>query len=252
MAMQEDAVFDRGRRIAGALMEPRMRAHVLRSIESFAAQPVAECPCCGRSAKFESFGLRLRMGANCPHCQSKERHRLFSLALREGFIGFDGCDVLHFAPEAIVERIVSQAGARHLVTADITPDRADRCLNIEQLDLPDGSFDRVICSHVLEHVDDTKALAEIKRVLRPGGYAVIMIPLVEGWDRTFEDPAITSEAERELFFGQDDHVRFYGADFRARVAASGLQLSEFTAGGREAPRFGLQRGEKVFKAYKHT
>lgn len=244
-------MFDRGRSILSAMRQPDARAHLLRSIRSYHAQPEAQCPCCGFVGRFESFGLRLRMGANCPRCQSKERHRLFSLALRDGFLNFANCEVLHFAPEMVVEDIVRTNGASCVVTADITPERAELCLDIESMDLPDESFDRIICSHVLEHVDDEKALAEMRRVLRSGGYAIIMIPMVEGWAETYEDKQVESASDRELYFGQDDHVRFYGSDFRGRVEQADLWLSEFTADGKSSPRFGLQRGEKVFKAEKN-
>jgi len=79
-----------------------------------------------------------------------------------------------------------------------------------------------------------------------------MIPLIEGWDETYEDSSIQTDIDRETYFGQNDHVRFYGADFRKRVLASGLQLDEYTADGKRSPKFALMRGEKVFKATKLT
>jgi len=241
-------MFSRGLAILEALTSRTMREHVARTIEGYKALPVTECPCCGHIGKFDSFGLSARMGANCPRCESKERHRLFALAIQRGFLSFKGTSVLHFAPEPVVRGLVEKDGAAVITTADITPGRADITLDIENIALAPETFDRVICSHVLEHVDDAKALLELKRILKPGGYAVIMIPIVEGWPDSYEDRAITSEAERELHFGQDDHIRFYGADFRDRVRASGLDLSEFTASGPDSPKYGLQRGEKVFKA----
>ncbi len=75
---------------------------------------------------------------------------------------------------------------------DIAPGKADRVLNIEAIASPDASYDCVVCSHVLEHVDDKKALSEIYRVLRPGGVALIMLPVIEGWAKTYENPAVTS------------------------------------------------------------
>lgn len=243
-------MLSRGWKIVRALRTREMRAHLLRAINSYEAQAPATCPCCGYRGKFESFGLTARPGANCPRCESKERHRLLALSIEQGFLDFAGKSVLHFAPEEIVGRLVREAGASEVNTADLTPGRADRVLNIEAIELHAASVDRVICSHVLEHVDDGKALAELYRILRPGGYAVIMIPIVEGWEVTFEDASLDGESERQLYFGQWDHVRFYGSDFRRRVEAAGFALSEFTADGRASPQFGLSRGEKVFKAVK--
>lgn len=227
-----------------------MREHIVRSIESERRIPPAQCSCCGYRGKFSSFGLQLRMRANCPSCESKERHRLFALAMNDQFLDFRDRDVLHFAPEPIVYEMVKKSGARRVVTADITPDRADLVLNIENLAIEDNQFDRIVCSHVLEHVDDRAALDELYRVLTPGGYAVIMIPIIEGWSETFEDPSVREDADREAYFGQNDHVRFYGADFRERVLGAGFELHEYTADGRRSPQFALMRGEKVFRATK--
>lgn len=207
-----------------------------------------QCTCCGYEGKFENF--RLRPGARCPKCRSLERHRLLALAAREGFVSFGEKSVLHFAPEESITRIVTEGGAKSYTSADLEPGRADRVLNIEAIDCEDESFDTVVASHILEHVDDRKALAEILRVLRPGGQLVAMVPIVEGWDSTYENPAVSGRKERTAHFGQQDHVRYYGADFRQRVKAAGFELSEFTAGGAESVRYRIGRGSKVFLGVK--
>lgn len=106
----------------------------------------------------------------------------------------------------------------------------------------------VICSHVLEHVDDRRALSELYRVLRPGGLCILLTPIIEGWDTTFENAAINRPEDRSVYFGQFDHVRYYGADLRARIGAAGFALSEFTAVEPFVTRHGLIRGEKLFLA----
>ncbi len=135
-------------------------------------------------------------------------------------------------------------------TADIAAGRADMVLNIENIDLPDASLDCVVCSHVLEHADDARALGEMRRVLRPGGCIVIMIPIIEGWDQTYENPLLTSRDERTLHFGQYDHVRRYGADARDRIRGAGFALEEFAASGAETVSYRLLHGERVFLAEK--
>ncbi len=83
----------------------------------------------------------------------------------------------------------------------------------------------VLCSHVLEHVDDDhRALAEIARVLCPGGTALLLVPIDKSRAETYEDPTITSPREREKAFRQYDHVRLYGLDFTDRVRAAGLDV----------------------------
>jgi len=133
-------------------------------------------------------------------------------------------------------------------SADIAPGRADLVLNIEAIGVPDQSFDCIVCSHVLEHVDDKKALAEIYRALKPGGVALIMLPVIEGWARTYENPKVRTPEERKRHYGQADHVRYYGADIRDRIRTAGFQLEEFTAEGEDVLTYALQRGEKVFVA----
>ena len=124
----------------------------------------------------------------------------------------------------------------------------DRRENIEAMSLPDASFDMVIASHVFEHVDDRRAMDEVKRILRPSGVLVCMVPIVEGWENTYENAGVASPAARELYFGQNDHVRYYGRDFRLRLRDAGFSLDEFTADGSLSPRYALIRGEKVFVA----
>ena len=121
-------------------------------------------------------------------------------------------------------------------------------VDIERIALPDASADLIVCSHVLEHVDDNRALAELFRVLRPGGTLVLLTPVVEGWQQTYENPAILDPQQRQLHFGQEDHVRYFGADLRMRIRRAGFELDEFSAIEPNVSRYSLIRGEKVFVA----
>ena len=207
------------------------------------------CNICGYEGPFGPAGKGTRHDAKCPRCKSAERYRLFKLWLDRRTDALQGKDILHFAPEKSMTALVKPLAGSYR-TADITPGRADLVLNIEAIDLPAASLDAVICFHVLEHVDDAKALAEMFRILRPGGLAIIMVPIVEGWARSYENPAITAPGQRTLHFGQFDHVRYYGADLRERIRAVGFKLGEFTAEEPDVLRHGLIRGEKVFVAEK--
>jgi SAM-dependent methyltransferase len=145
--------------------------------------------------------------------------------------------------------MIKGASPARYVTADLR-DGLDLKLDIEDIDLPDESFDIVVCSHVLEHVNDRAALSELHRILRPSGRLILMVPIIEGSDTTYENPAITSWRDRKLHFGGGTHVRHYGRDFRDRVRAAGFQLHEYCADDYEPIRFGLVRGERVFVATK--
>jgi SAM-dependent methyltransferase len=204
-----------------------------------------ECSLCGYHGKFLGYGYPYVCDIYCPKCGSLERHRLLHLANRDQRF-FAGKDVLHFAPEAAVRGLVLAENPKSYVTADLFAAGVDRKENIEALTIADRAFDVVICLHVLEHVDDRAAIAELYRVLRPGGLLIAMFPIVEGWDETFEDRSKSSAEERLLYFGQHDHARYFGRDARARLAVPGFAVEEYTAVEPNVSRYGLARGEKVF------
>src|SRR6266567_483298 len=206
-----------------------------------------ECNICGYRGRFRSAGKPPRIDARCPRCGSAERYRLLALWLDRHGAFLREAQMLHFAPEAGLASMLKKRVGRYQ-SADITPGRADLVLNIEAMGVGDQSQDCIVCSHVLEHVDDKKALAEIYRVLKPGGIALIMLPVIEGWAMTYENPRVRTAEERKRHYGQADHVRYYGADVRGRIRAAGFQLEEFTAEGEDVLTYGLQRGEKVFIA----
>ncbi|MGE0667501.1 MAG: methyltransferase domain-containing protein [Sphingomonadales bacterium] len=203
------------------------------------------CPLCGFNGRFTAFGTPLHFDVQCPKCESLERHRLFYLhCIERNELGKPET-VLHFAPEAALRAVLASRVPSY-ITADAYQGKVDRKLDIEAIDLPPGSIDAVICNHVLEHVDDGAALHEIYRVLRPGGLLVCTVPIVEGWPASYENPAIADPAGRELHFGQHDHLRWYGRDFRDRLAAAGFGLRELTATGEETVEYGLKPGETLF------
>lgn len=237
-------------RMVRALLNPRDRMFLKAALVAHEKRPEADCPCCGFHGKFESTGLRLRLDARCPSCGALERHSLLAIAMARDFVDMRGMDVLHFAPDDIIVKMVADQAPASNATADLEPGRADQILNIENLALPDASLDRIICSHVLEHVDDQRALAEMWRVLRPGGQIVIMMPVIEAWPLTYEDNAIGTAVERERHFGQWDHLRWFGADVRQRIMAQNFQCREFVANGPDSARHNLIRGEAVFLAVK--
>ncbi len=224
---------------------PRVRYWMRVLAAGYGSSP-HKCPLCGYQGRFAATGIPPRFNAMCRRCNSLERHRLFYLAVLGSPNTLDRVhDILHFAPEKQVRDFLRTIGASY-VSADLLGSEADRRENIEELSFPDASFDLIVCSHVLEHVDDRRALLELYRVLRPGGKLVCMIPIIEGWESTYENPSISTPDQRALHFGQHDHVRYYGRDFRDRVAQHGFSVSEFTAEGADVIIYGLLRGEKVF------
>ncbi|HEY6518244.1 MAG TPA: methyltransferase domain-containing protein [Roseiarcus sp.] len=160
---------------------------------------------------------------------------------------FEGKDLLHFAPEPSLTPFIRSKGVKSYKTCDLFKTDVDLRIDICDIALPDQSFDLVLCLHVLEHVpDDRKAMSELHRILRPGGMAIIMVPLEEGLDETYENPSITSAADRLIHFGQEDHARYYGRDLRDRLRGAGFSLREWVSKEPYVLKHGLKRGERVF------
>jgi hypothetical protein len=146
----------------------RWRLRLLREAWQFArtgTPTVRICNICGYVGCFMPIGRPIRSEAMCPECTSLERHRNLKLWFDKNSNLFATARVLHFAPEVCVTRFLRPACARY-VTADLESGRCDLTLNIENIALPDHQFDYVICSHVLEHVDDRASLRELRRILR--------------------------------------------------------------------------------------
>jgi SAM-dependent methyltransferase len=237
-------------RFARAALKPMAYHQIRWALISHANATAKRCPICGYFGFFRGFGDPLRTAAQCPRCGSLERHRLLALAVQRGNVRVAGRDIIHVAAEPSLSAVFKQAAPRTYRISQYPDSGAELNLNLENLSLADDSLDVMIANHVLEHVDDRRALAEIHRVLKPGGDFICMVPIVEGWKTTYENHAITLPRDRAAHFGQYDHVRFYAADFRDRLARAGFSLREIDATPADVIAFGLLRGEKVFVATK--
>jgi SAM-dependent methyltransferase len=189
-----------------------------------------ECPVCGKHfRKFMPYGYNtVRENVLCPKCLSLERHRLLWLYLKNKTSFFtDNLKVLHVAPEQCFNKRFRKLKNLDYTTADLESPLADVKLDIQQMPFGEGEYDVVICNHVLEHVpDDRKAIKEIYRVLKPGGYAILQVPTDYGMEITREDPTVTDPKERERLFRQKDHFRLYGRDYLNRLKEAGFTIRE--------------------------
>ncbi len=150
--------------------------------------------------------------------------------------------VLHMAPEkAFMTRLKK---LKHLTIPLVIWNRLWQKVKADICDLPfaDNSFDWILCNHVLEHIpNDTKAMQELFRVLKPAGKALLQVPLDVTRDSTFEDDSITDKATRTKVFGQYDHVRIYGMDYFDKLRAVGFEVDEL--------KFGKSLSEEARKRY---
>ncbi|MBX2915950.1 MAG: methyltransferase domain-containing protein [Cyclobacteriaceae bacterium] len=209
----------------------RMAGTGLKVVGLFYAGNTVECPVCNsRFKKFMPYGrINPRPNALCPNCLSLERHRLIWMYLQAQTDFFKAqLQVLHIAPEVCFMKPFEKQHGNGYITTDIESPLAKVKADIHHLPFADNTFDIVLCNHVLEHVaDDVKAMQELKRVLKPGGWAILQVPFFSPVpETTFEDSSITDKREREKIFGQDDHVRKYGHDYPKRINASGLVAEE--------------------------
>ena len=201
------------------------------ALRLFGAQYPRHCTICGHTGRFFSYGYPLAADTICPGCLSLERHRALAICAGQEPL-FEGKELLHFAPEPSLTAFIRSKGVKSYKTCDLFKTDVDLRIDICNIALPDQSFDLVLCLHVLEHVpDDRKAMSELRRILRPSGMAIIMVPLEEGLDETYENPSVVSAADRLIHFGQEDHARYYGRDLRDRLREAGFSH----------PRVGVER-----------
>ncbi|HEY2771883.1 MAG TPA: class I SAM-dependent methyltransferase [Solirubrobacteraceae bacterium] len=209
------------------------------------------CPVCGhRFSAFKDAWNRPR--ALCWRCGSAERHRALWLYLeRHPDLLEAAGSLLHFAPEWCLEQRFRRVPDLRYVTTDLEPGKGELQLDITRLALPDGAFDAVICSHVLEHVeDDAAAIGELYRVVAPGGWAIVMVPLDLSLNRTYEQPLFRTPEQRLNAFWQHDHVRLYAVDIVDRLRLPGFQVATerlaAELGPAPAARYGLLESDLIF------
>ena len=191
------------------------------------------CPCCDtEGVEFLDWKPTYK-NVVCTNCNTHPRHRALVLFFkRHPTFTCSPLKLLHFAPHSAVKAYLSSLANLDYVTADIAAHSngqpVDRQIDVTQIPDPDHQFDVVLCSHVLEHIDrDRVAMAELYRILKPGGWAFLAVP-INKHAKTFEDPSITDPQLRIQHFGQANHVRYYGTDYSQRLASVGFQVQELT------------------------
>jgi predicted SAM-dependent methyltransferase len=207
-------------------------------------------------------GYNREKTGKCPVCRRIDRERLiYKYVFNSGKINLRGISVLHVAPELPIankfkeikeaQKINYQAGDKF---------EAGYVYDCEELDITktkyeDNTFDLLICNHVLEHIpNDGDAMREIFRILKPGGKAILQVPISLVLDETYEDLSIVDPKEREIKFGQYDHVRIYGQDYPKRLNSVGFNTEIVNPvdlwGAKTLVHEGINPEEKLYIAVK--
>lgn len=217
------------------------------------------CPVCETGFReMLPYGIETRENALCPKCLSLERHRLIWLYLKEKSDFFTAeRKMLHIAPEQCFLGRFRAMDHLDYTTGDLESPLADVKMDIHDIPFSENTFDVVFCNHVLEHVtDDIQCMKEIRRVLKPGGWAILQSPKDPKLKTTKEDPSITDPWEREKAFGQKDHLRMYGDDYGDRLRSAGFMVNEdrmaIEMDPEEKKRFSLDPSEILYVCVKSS
>jgi SAM-dependent methyltransferase len=223
-----------------------------------------QCPICKSEFKsFASFGRDKRKNARCLSCDSLERHRLVwkYMIEKKDILGKKPggkIRLMHFGPEKSFYDILSENPNIEYVPCDYVPEQytyAEKIplTKVDVTDIPfgDNHFDAILCTHVLEHIpDDIKAMSELRRVMKPGGWGIFQVPIDYSLEKTYEDFSITSPSARKKAFGRASHVRWYGQDYKDRLKSVGFKVIEddyvkhFSA--EDLHRFGFIPSELIY------
>ena len=223
-----------GRRLKDAV--PDEYAEIMKQRFRHLATPIARrrwrgdahyCPLCENHVReFRPSGIARRENARCPVCGGLERHRLLWLYFNERTDLFDDRrkKLLHVSPEYLIGRRLRSHPSIDYLSSDLESKQAMVQMDITKIDMADNTFDVVICNHVMEHIpNDLQAMSELFRVLKPGGWAILQTPI--GRAPTDEDSSLQTPSERVRRFGQRDHVRMYGPDYRDRLGSVGFDVN---------------------------
>ncbi len=199
-----------------------------------------ECPCCKIKLKgfiegmdYKAFGdfydvslfNGVRQDVVCPVCGSLPRHRILASWCGSNIDIMRSSRVLYFAPERGMTTWLKKNKIR-FTTADLLAWDVDMNLDIQDTGLPDGSYDVIICNHVLEHVDDyMTALKEVRRILSPGGILLCSFPVSPDVDMVYEDPDAVTKELRLMRYGQSDHIRLFGINADRLISSAGYEVA---------------------------
>jgi SAM-dependent methyltransferase len=208
------------------------------------------CACCEK--EYDRFYPDNSPFGECPGCGSSARHRLISLYLQRetGFFN-KKLKVLHIAPEHSTYKRFKRLKNIDYITADLGSARAQIKMDITDIPFENDTFDVILSSHVLEHIeDDIKAMKELYRVQKPEGWSIHQVPIDKSREQTYEDKNIVTPDQREKIYGHHDHKRIYGLDYTNRLERAGFKVKcdsfSSTLSDSELLKYGIDPGEIIY------
>lgn len=215
-----------------------------------------ECPVCEKSfSKFLAYGSKVAARDNvlCPYDLTLERHRLMWLYLKRksNFFTATNLKVMHIAPEQCFHKKFQQQENLDYTTGDLVSPIADLHFDLHEIPLESNQYEVIFCNHVMEHVeDDLKCMQELYRIMKPGGWGIMQVPIDSNRTETYEDATITSPQDREKHFWQYDHVRLYGTNYPKRLEEAGFEVETIDFKNELSPeefeRYRLQKTELLY------
>ena len=189
------------------------------------------CPVCDRSFRgFRPAGNKRtrRPNAVCPYCGARERDRLTFLFLRSADAPPTGGPLLHMAPEACIQPRLRELADGDYITSDLIRADVDERFDLMAIPHADAAFHAVYCSHVLQDVpDDLRAMGELYRILKPGGWAILNVPVTAQVTVDHRDAPLRTRSRGDR--RPHEHLRTYGRDFAQRMASTGFEVRTITA-----------------------
>jgi predicted SAM-dependent methyltransferase len=226
-----------------------------------------DCPFCGFKSKgFYTIGqvheaniVNSIVGAGvrdggCVSCDCVDRDRLLFAYFNDEvgvFKNDEALSILHLAPEwRLTENFLKFKYKNYICIDKFMPGysypKHTIVMDILNISFPENTFDWIICNHVLEHIpDDRKAMSELFRVLKPGGKAVLQVPISKTLKATYENPNVTTDSERIQHYGQYDHVRIYANDYVDRLTEAGFKVDRINI-SEKYKHYGLIADEDLF------
>ena len=235
--------------------------NMIEDIYDYIVSDKKRCPICKSFVRlYTPFGDPLRYNAQCPVCHSLERHRALWMYLEREYGAIEhliNISILHFAPEKVFSRLFSKNENIDYYPVDFNSQYPGirEAVDITQIPYEDNKFDIIICNHVIEHIPmEQIALNEMRRVLKPTGVAFINAPIHEQLEFTLEKKEYNTPELRHKYYGQHDHVRKYGRDYKSRLEKSGFKVEEILFSSELSEELmklnGLKKNEPIFKCTK--